>query len=161
MDFHTKSYKSPDPEIPIQSLYIYVCINCVAQTVSLGCLCLYQWFVWQATHPVNTTNCMNEGRYLSVIIHLNQDLLSFIQSALISKYIYMYMKKLLDSDWQRTVQVLFILCNYNYKKYSLIGPESSLFKIKQSCATRKWCDLTGYMRSVARNLIVTTEPYQS
>ena len=107
MDFHTKSYKSPDPEIPIQSLYIYVCINCVAQTVSLGCLCLYQWFVWQATHPVNTTNCMNEGRYLSVIIHLNQDLLSFIQSALISKYIYMYMKKLLDSDWQRTVASTF------------------------------------------------------
>ena len=22
MDFHTKSYKSPDPEVPIQSLYI-------------------------------------------------------------------------------------------------------------------------------------------
>ena len=36
MDFHTKSYKSPDPEVPIQSLYI--CINHVTQTVSLGCL---------------------------------------------------------------------------------------------------------------------------
>ena len=40
MDFHTKSYKSPDPEVPIQSLYI--CINRVTQTVSLGCLCWYQ-----------------------------------------------------------------------------------------------------------------------
>ena len=37
MDFHTKSYKSPDPEVPIQSLYID--INCITQTVSLGCLC--------------------------------------------------------------------------------------------------------------------------
>ena len=36
VDFHTKSYKSPDPEVPIQSLNI--CINRVTQTVSLGCL---------------------------------------------------------------------------------------------------------------------------
>ena len=62
------------------------------------------------------------------------------------------MKKLLDSDWQKTVQVLFILCNYNYKKYSLIGLETSLFKIKQSCATRKWCNLTYSMRSVRKKL---------
>ena len=41
MDFHTKSCKSPDPEVPIQSLYI--CINRVTQTVSLGCL-------WLAEH---------------------------------------------------------------------------------------------------------------
>ena len=34
MDFHTQSYKSPDPEVPIQSLYIG--INRVTQTVSLG-----------------------------------------------------------------------------------------------------------------------------
>ena len=44
MDSHTKSYKSPDPEVPIQSLYI--CINRAVrpftQTVSLGCLCSEQ-----------------------------------------------------------------------------------------------------------------------
>ena len=36
MDFHTKSYKSPDPEVPIQSFYL--CINRVTQTLSLGLL---------------------------------------------------------------------------------------------------------------------------
>ena len=35
MDFHTKSYKSPDPEVPIQSLCIG--INRVTQTVSSSC----------------------------------------------------------------------------------------------------------------------------
>ena len=41
------------------------------------------------------------------------------------------MKKLLDSDWLGTVQLLsnsvqncVIPCNYNYKKYNLIGPET-------------------------------------
>ena len=50
MDFHTKSYKSPDPEVPIQNLCI--CINRVTQTVSLGCL----WFTLAAfTKPSQET----------------------------------------------------------------------------------------------------------
>ena len=78
---------------------------------------------------------MNEGRYLSVIIHLNQDLLPFIQSPLISKYV--YIKKLLDSDWQRTVQVLFILCNYNYKKYSFEWPRNIAIQNKAIMRNKK------------------------
>ena len=65
------------------------------------------------------------------------------------KQIIIYMKKLLDSDWLRAVQLLrnsvqicVILCNYNYKKaFSLIGLETTLFEINQSRATRKWREL--------------------
>ena len=48
----------------------------------------YKWFIWRATHPVNTADCMNEWRYflkydrnISIIIHFKQYLHSFIQSA--------------------------------------------------------------------------------
>ena len=45
MDYHTKSYKLPDPGVPIQSRYIHVCINRAVQpftqTVSLGCLWIW------------------------------------------------------------------------------------------------------------------------
>ena len=43
---------------------------------------------------------------------------------------------------RNSVQKFLTPCNYNYKKYNLIGPETTLFKINQSRATRKWCDLT-------------------
>ena len=61
------------------------------------------------------------------------------------------MKKFLDSDWLRAVQLLcnfvqksLIPCNYNCKKYQLIGPQTLLFKINQSRATRKFRGLTCY-----------------
>ena len=40
------------------------------------------------------------------------------------------------------VQKVEIPCNYNYKRYNQIGPETTLFKIDQSRATRKRRDLT-------------------
>ena len=65
--------------------------------------------------------------------------------------IIIYMKKLLDSDWLKVVQLLcssvhkFVIAwNYNCKKYNLIFPEILLFKTNQSHATRKWRDLTYY-----------------
>ena len=48
----------------------------------------YKRFLWRATRPVNTADCMDEGRYflkynrnVSILIHFKQYLPSFIQSA--------------------------------------------------------------------------------
>ena len=57
--------------------------------------------------------------------------------------IIIYMKNLLDSDWLRAVQFLGMFCAITFtKKYKLIDPETLLFKVNQSRAIRKWCDLT-------------------
>ena len=53
----------------------------------------YKQFVWRATRPVNTADCMNEGRYFLIynrkislfIVRFKTYLYSFMQSAMFTR----------------------------------------------------------------------------
>ena len=64
--------------------------------VSQSCAvqCMYKWFVWRATRPVNKADCMSEWRYflkynrnVSIISTHLQYLPSFMQSAMFTGHL--------------------------------------------------------------------------